>query len=372
MVRTAAAVVGEHLAFTQHLWCGDRPIPFHFAVSVLADSAGHTSASSHGWDQCVSSVVDSNSSNSAWSCRRAGFGDSDCSAGSIFLRRKFGGRNVGAIARSGNRFHAALDQLGMGCDGSRLGGNWLPRALDSGRETSRWTRTHTQLGDTAICGRLSSGTKEILGDAIMSAMQTTSYAESRVELALSSDRNLAIGYLRAVIIVLVLAHHSVLAYHPYAPAPATSLVAQPRLWQAFPVVDSQRWSAFSMFVGFNDIFFMSLMFLLSGLFVWKSLQRKGSGVFLRDRILRLGLPFVVAAGLIAPLAYYPAYLQTGARGSFAGFWQQWRSLGNWPAGPAWFIWVLLAFDCVAAVLFLAAPEWVNLSGIFLKMHLAVP
>jgi peptidoglycan/LPS O-acetylase OafA/YrhL len=184
-------------------------------------------------------------------------------------------------------------------------------------------------------------------------------------LAPASDRNIAISYLRAFITVLVLAHHAVLAYHPYAPALATSLVAQPRWWQAFPVVDSHRWSVFSMFVGFNDIFFMSLMFLLSGLFVWKSLQRKRSGVFLRDRALRLGLPFVVAAALIAPVAYYPAYLQTGARG-FAGFLQQWRSLGNWPAGPAWFIWLLLAFDCVAVLLFQLAPKCGEALGRFSK------
>ena len=30
-------------------------------------------------------------------------------------------------------------------------------------------------------------------------------------------------------------------------------------------------------------------------------------------------------------------------------------MGNWPAGPAWFIWLLLAFDVVAAVLFAFAP-----------------
>jgi hypothetical protein len=112
-----------------------------------------------------------------------------------------------------------------------------------------------------------------------------------------------------------------------------------------------------MFASFNDIFFMSLMFLLSGLFVWPSLKRKGSGHFLLDRMLRLGLPFLLAAAIIAPLAYYPAYLQTGAPSSVAGFWQQWRTLGNWPAGPAWFIWLLLAFDCVAAILYFAAPKW---------------
>jgi len=169
--------------------------------------------------------------------------------------------------------------------------------------------------------------------------------------------NLAIGYLRTFIILLVVAHHAVLAYHPYAPAPPTSLVEQPRLWQAFPIVDAHRWSAFSIFVSFNDIFFMSLMFLLSGLFVWPSLVRKGSGVFLRDRASRLGLPFLVAAAVVAPVAYYPTFLQTGANSGVAGFWQQWRALGNWPAGPAWFLWLLLAFDCGAALLYRLAPKW---------------
>jgi peptidoglycan/LPS O-acetylase OafA/YrhL len=173
--------------------------------------------------------------------------------------------------------------------------------------------------------------------------------------------NVAIGYLRAFVTVLVLAHHAALAYHPFAPAPSTSLVTQPRLWPAFPVVDAQRWSGFSLLVGFNDTFFMSLMFFLSGLFVWKSLQRKGSGAFLRNRMFRLSLPFVVAAALVAPLAYYPAYLQTGHRG-LAGFWQQWISLGNWPAGPAWFVWVLLVFDCVATVLFILMPKWGEVLG----------
>lgn len=168
--------------------------------------------------------------------------------------------------------------------------------------------------------------------------------------------NLAIGYLRAFVTVLVLAHHTVLAYYPFAPAPPTSLLAQPRWWQAFPVVDVQRWGGFALLVGFNDIFFMSLMFFISGLFVWQSLQRKNSGHFLRDRLLRLGLPFLGAAALVAPLAYYPTYLQAGQRG-LSGFRHQWFALGNWPAGPAWFVWVLLAFDLIAAGLFIWTPRW---------------
>ena len=182
-------------------------------------------------------------------------------------------------------------------------------------------------------------------------------ANSTSTYALTGNYNLAVGYLRAFITLLVLAHHAALAYHPYAPPLPASLLAQPRLWQAFPVLDSNsKWMGTSFLVGFNDIFFMSLMFFLSGLFVYRSLEHKGVKTFLRDRLLRLGLPFVVAAAVVAPLAYYPAYLQTPSHAGIAGYWQQWRGFDNWPAGPAWFIWLLLAFDVIAAILFVAAPR----------------
>src|SRR5258708_2906768 len=116
--------------------------------------------------------------------------------------------------------------------------------------------------------------------SVMNAIRVPT-REFSVEQSAPREHNFAIGYLRAFITLLVLAHHAVLAYHPYAPMPAASLTANP-WWGAFPVVDSQRWSGFALLVGFNDIFFMSLMFFLSGLFVWNSLQRKGTGDFLRD------------------------------------------------------------------------------------------
>ncbi len=172
----------------------------------------------------------------------------------------------------------------------------------------------------------------------------------------------AIGHLRAFVTLLVLAHHAVLAYHPDAPPTPASLVPQPRWWAAFPVVDPARWAGFRLFVGWNDTFFMALLFLLSGLFVWRGLERRGSAGYLRGRAFRLGIPFLAVAGLVAPLAYYPAYLATGARGGVAGFARQWLALKSWPAGPAWFLWVLLAFDGLAALLFAARPGWVAALG----------
>ena len=171
----------------------------------------------------------------------------------------------------------------------------------------------------------------------------------------ATDRD-GIGTLRAALTLLVVAHHTALVYHPFAPPPQPSLLASP-FWQAFPVVDAHRWSGALWLTAFNDTFFMSLMFLISGLFVWKSLTAKGGARYLRDRARRLGLPFLVSAAVLAPLAYVPSYLQTGAGGSWSGFWQQWLALESWPAGPAWFLWVLLAFNVVAVALYGVAQRW---------------
>jgi hypothetical protein len=173
--------------------------------------------------------------------------------------------------------------------------------------------------------------------------------------------NLALGYLRGFLVVLVLAHHSVLAYIDVAPQ-AKSLLTPPFYWRAFMVVDHQHWTGFSLFTGFNDDFFMSLMFFLSGLFVWSSLKRKGNGSFVRDRLRRLGIPFLFAAAIIAPIAYYPPYLLTTGAHSVAGYVHDWLSFGDWPTGPAWFIWLLLAFDLAAAALYALMPNFGDAIG----------
>ena len=165
----------------------------------------------------------------------------------------------------------------------------------------------------------------------------------------------AVGYLRAFITLLVLAHHAMLAYHPFAPPPSTSFLAEPRFWLIFPVSDSAKSMSASLLVGANDLFFMALMFFLSGLFVWHSLERKGAAAFLGDRARRLGLPFVASFLILAPMAYYPSYLLTTSTPTLGEFISAWLSLGILPAGPGWFLWVLLAFDVLAAALFALAP-----------------
>jgi peptidoglycan/LPS O-acetylase OafA/YrhL len=178
------------------------------------------------------------------------------------------------------------------------------------------------------------------------------HTDKAIRLSDASARDASFDYLRAFIVLLVVLHHSVLAYSILWPA-------QPGTFQILPapIVDSRRWGGFDVLAVFNDTFFMALMFLLSGIFVWPSLSRKGAAQFLRDRIFRLGIPFVVAAGILMPLAYYPSYAVTGADPGFVAYARAWLSLGSWPSGPLWFIWLLLAFDAVAVGLYVLRRRW---------------
>jgi len=118
------------------------------------------------------------------------------------------------------------------------------------------------------------------------------------------DRIAFVDYLRAFAVLLVVLHHAALAYvtwgflNPYSPMETFS-----------PIVDGAKWSSFNTIVSANDTFFMPLLFLLSGLFVWRSLQSKGVRGFILARLKRLGIPFVIGVVVLTPLAYYPTMLE---------------------------------------------------------------
>jgi hypothetical protein len=158
-------------------------------------------------------------------------------------------------------------------------------------------------------------------------------------------RNAALDRARTFITMLVLIHHSVIAY------------------TYFGHTDKQSFMGFDGVVVFNDSFFMGAMFFLSGLFVWPSLQRKGISWFLRDRFWRLGVPFAICAIFLMPLAYWAIELELhDPNTSFVDFWWRTVTVGPWPSGPAWFVWVLLALDVLAAFVYYAMSGWVEAIG----------
>lgn len=179
-------------------------------------------------------------------------------------------------------------------------------------------------------------------------------AEARVRPL--AQTSLALDNLRGIVILIVLAFHSALAYVGWIKASPAAFDSPPFQWQAFPIVDPHRFLGFDLFCAWQDVYLMALMFFLSGLFVWPSLARKQSWGFLRDRLLRLGIPYLVGIAIVIPVALYPAYRVTAAEPSIAGYWRALLALPFWPNGPMWFLWQLLVLNVMAALVHAVAPN----------------
>jgi hypothetical protein len=138
---------------------------------------------------------------------------------------------------------------------------------------------------------------------------------------------------------LVLLHHSVVNYTYFGRG------------------DKAHWLGFDLVVLFNDSFFMACMLLISGLFVHQSLKPWGPTNFLANRALRLGVSFLLSIFVLMPLpdipSLSPARHDRLRPPSFLVTYL--ITVGPWPSGPAWFLWVLLAFDAVAALVWRMTP-----------------
>jgi len=167
----------------------------------------------------------------------------------------------------------------------------------------------------------------------------------------------ALNNLRVCAIVSLLAFHSVLAYLDYLPATAFAFDQPPYRWVAFPIVDSERFLGFDIFCGFQDVYLMSLMFFLSGVFVWPSILRKGEAAFLQSRFLRLCIPAGLAVLVLMPLAHYATYRVSAIDPGVAAYLSHWLALPFWPSGPPWFLWQLFFFNLAAAALCSLKPLW---------------
>ncbi len=167
----------------------------------------------------------------------------------------------------------------------------------------------------------------------------------------SAHRALWLDYLRAFVTLLVVAHHAALAYPTFAYVDVSRYINS-----TAPIVDTSRWAGMDTLIGFNDLFFMPLMFLISGFFVYRGLSRKGAKAQLTDRFVRLGIPFLVAELVLIPLAYAPSFYQATHSTSFGLFIRDYIIHQQWPVGPPWFIWLLLTFDGVSTLIFTQRPS----------------
>jgi peptidoglycan/LPS O-acetylase OafA/YrhL len=147
-----------------------------------------------------------------------------------------------------------------------------------------------------------------------------------------APREFYIDRLRSVMTVLVVLHHTAITYgsHGY--------------WLYYELHPSSATSSFllTLFVSTNQAYFMGLFFLIAGYFTPASLGRKCYGQFLRDRVVRLGIPLLVYSLILGPLTFglVGAAEGKGFWPTFFAIWQQ----GAFSPGPLWFAELLLIFS----------------------------
>ncbi|TCD25564.1 acyltransferase [Pedobacter psychrodurus] len=163
-------------------------------------------------------------------------------------------------------------------------------------------------------------------------------------MANQSSRNVWVDYLRSTVTVLVVAHHAALAYTTFSVFNTDAYILS-----THPVVDRSRWALLDGVVSFNDTFFMSLMFFLGGLFFFSSINKKGSLSFIKDKVFRLLIPFLLLGTMLMLLAYFPSfYLMSGSTNIWV-YIRDFFTTEAWPVGPPWFLWLLFVFNLVAAL-----------------------
>ena len=102
--------------------------------------------------------------------------------------------------------------------------------------------------------------------------------------------------LKVCLTVLVIFHHAGQAYGDgggWAYHPSNPAEVMPWIWHFFST---------------NAAFFMGLYFLISGYFVPKSFDKQGAGTFVKKKLIRLGIPWLLMGGLLSVLA---GKLETG-------------------------------------------------------------
>lgn len=140
--------------------------------------------------------------------------------------------------------------------------------------------------------------------------------------------------LKLFLTVLVIAHHAAITYGAqgswfYVEGPSSA---------AFRAVGT-------LFTTTNQFYFMGLFFFLSGYFVPSALARKGAARFVRDRLVRLGIPLVVYTLFASPYVEHVASLRDDSPS--AGYWDELAGFvrnGDFPPGPLWFVATLLVFS----------------------------
>ena len=153
------------------------------------------------------------------------------------------------------------------------------------------------------------------------------------------SRYLYIDNLRLLIIILVVMVHLAVTYSGIGGWYFTDTIEE---------LDTVSFAVFGLFQSFTQAYFMGFLFLVSGYFIAKSYDKKGSGRFLKERFIRLGIPTLIYMLVINPFINYVVIGHTWDKPRFFTFYfgyiKSFDFIGG--SGPLWFAFALLIFNCV--------------------------
>jgi hypothetical protein len=151
----------------------------------------------------------------------------------------------------------------------------------------------------------------------------------------SKPRLLYIDNIRILLTILVIMHHLALGYGgsgdwPYREPGEMGMVSTILI---------------TLFLAINQSFFMGFFFMISSYFTPGSYDRKGAWPYLKDRLIRLGIPLLFFMLVIVPLIGYVLARFYGNPVSLGDFLTQYLGdFQGWTVGSLWFIAALLIFS----------------------------
>ncbi|HKN30004.1 MAG TPA: acyltransferase [Roseiarcus sp.] len=154
----------------------------------------------------------------------------------------------------------------------------------------------------------------------------------------TASRNAGIDALRASLTLLVVFHHAAIAYGGMGS------------WFYKEIEPSSAPSSLilTLFVAYNQAFFMGLFFLIAGSLTPGAIARHGAQEFLRERLLRLGAPLLVFILTLGPITVALAETANGhAFLATLGWLASHRAI---IPGPMWFVEALLIFSAAYVAL----------------------
>jgi hypothetical protein len=136
-------------------------------------------------------------------------------------------------------------------------------------------------------------------------------------------------------------------------------------YMAFPpewwyVIEPENSFTLTLLVMALDVANMQILFFIAGFFAYGSLEKAGPGQFMRQKLVRIGLPWVVGVVFLAPLVTYLIPLTRGFAAPYLEFWTGdfWGPF--YQQSVYWFLGVLLLLFAILTAFYSGTPSLRNI------------